>query len=289
MAVTRVMKFIAILALAVAFALAISFALRPQLRSALLAEIYDPGKLPALAAEPRIHHEPRAKGCAGVIAVILPGAIARIEAEHGRPFAKPPLVGVYASFSIYARANGLGDAGVAGVSRAGRAILSPTLCGDERARLVGVLTHELSHVHLFGWRPRKSPRPPQWFTEGLAVMASDGGAAESVTDAQARQAIRDGFGVILDATPWSNFDAIPFAAEPPCDAGCDRRTFRQRLAYRQAALFVAWLRRNDGDGFSRLMRAIEAGEDFDEAFRAAFEGTPWERWKDFSGALQASR
>lgn len=289
MAATRIAKFVALLALALALALGVSFTIRPQLRAALLAELNDPVALPALETDGRIHFETRARACADAVAAVLPAAIAKVEAEHGRPFSKAPIVGVYDNFNAYARANGLGDGAVAGVSRAGRAMLSPTLCKEENDRLTGVLTHELSHVHLFGWRPRRAPRPPQWFTEGLAVMASDGGAAESVSDAQAEQAIRDGYGVILDATPWSNFMAIPFAAEPPCDAGCDPRSFRQRLAYRQAAVFVAWLRKRDAAGFSRLMRSLEAGEKFDDAFRAAFGGAPWELWKDFAGSLQASR
>jgi hypothetical protein len=280
---------VAFVAVAVSAAVVVSLSARPPLRAALLAELNDPAKLPALDADPRIHFEPPARACAETAARILPAAIAKIEDEHGRPFSKAPLIGVYADFTAYARANGLGEPDVAGVSRAGRAILSPRLCSSESYRLAGVLTHELSHVHLFGWRPRKAPRPPQWFTEGLAVMASDGGGAESVSDAQAAQAIRDGYGVILDATPWSDFLAIPFSAEPPCSAGCNLRSLRQRLAYRQAALFVAWLRKTDAAGFSRLMRGLEKGEIFDEAFRGAFGAAPGERWSDFAASLQASR
>jgi hypothetical protein len=284
-----IVKSTALLALALAAALVLAFAMRPELRAALVAELDDPAGLPALAADPRIHYEAAALSCAEAVAAILPDAIAKIESEHGRPFAKPPVVGVYGSLDIYARANGLGDPDVAGVSRAGRAMLSPALCLSERHRLSSVLTHELSHVHFFGWRGRMAPRPPQWFTEGLAVMTSNGGAAESVSDAEAAQAIRSGYGVILDATPWSDFMAIPFAAEPPCGEGCNLRGFRQRLAYRQAALFLAWLRKTDPDGFSRLMRALEGGAPFDRAFRDVFERAPAELWRAFSASLQASR
>ncbi len=282
------LKVLAAVALALALASLVSLALRPDLRAALLAALNDPANLPALPGDPRVHFEPRARGCAETVAATLPDAIAKIEAEHGRPFAKPPIVGVYDDFDAYARANGLNDRLVAGVSRAGRAVLSPTLCAGERDRLASVLTHELSHVHFFGWRPRRAPRPPQWFTEGLAVLASDGGAAESVSDAEAREAIRRGYGVILDESPWMDFLSIPFAATPPCDAGCDIRTFRQRLAYRQAALFIGWLRNSDKSAFSRLMRRLEDGAPFDVAFREAF-GTPSARWGDFTRSFQASR
>lgn len=282
-------KFLGSAALALAAAILVSLAVKPQLRAALLAELNDPADLPALPSDGRIHFQPEARACAEAMAAALPAAVAKIEAEHGRPFARPPIVGVYDDFAAYARANGLGDDKVAGVSRAGRAVLSPSLCKSESWRLASVLTHELSHVHFFGWRPRTAPRPPQWFTEGLAVLASDGGAAETVTDADAAQAIRDGHAIVLDDSPWTNFRSIPFAAAPPCGPGCELRTFRQRLAYRQAALFIGWLRRSDPAAFSRLMRDLESSAPFDAAFRAAFREPPPARWRDFTGSLQASR
>jgi hypothetical protein len=289
MTLSGVFKFLASAALALVAAILLSLAIKPQLRAALLAEFNDPADLPALPGDARVHYEPQARACAEAVAAVLLRAVAKIEAEHGRPFARPPVVGVYDDFETYARANGLNDRKVAGVSRAGRAVLSPTLCKSEGDRLASVLTHELSHVHFFGWRPRKAPRPPHWFTEGLAVLASDGGAAESVSDAEAREAIRHGYAIILDQSPWTNFLSIPFAAAPPCDAGCDLRTFRQRLAYRQAALFIGWLRESDRRAFFALMRGLESGEAFDAAFRVAFGAAPSERWTDFSAGLQASR
>ncbi len=289
MTLSGIFKFLALAALALAAAIVVSLALKPELRAALLAELNDPADLPALPGDSRVHFEPGARACAEAVAAALPGAVAKIEAEHGRPFAKPPIVGVYDDFDDYARANGLNDRLVAGVSRAGRAVLSPTLCNGERGRLASVLTHELSHVHFFGWRPRRAPRPPQWFTEGLAVLASDGGAAETISDAEAGEAIRRGYGVVLDDSPWMDFLSIPFAANPPCEAGCDLRTFRQRLAYRQAALFIGWLRNGDRNAFSALMRRLERGENFDAAFRDAFGAAPSARWRDFAATLQASR
>ena len=223
------------LASALTAAVLVTLAIKPDLRAALLAQFNDPVSLPALPDDARVHFEPPARDCAEAVAAALPGAVAKIEAEHGRPFAKAPIVGVFADYPAYARANGLGDDNIAGVSRAGRAMLSPVLCQSEGWRLASVLTHELSHVHFFGWRPRGAARPPQWFTEGLAVLASDGGAAETVSDEAAAQAIRDGYSIILDESAWMNFLSIPFVAEPPCGAGCTPASFRQRMAYRQAA------------------------------------------------------
>lgn len=266
-------------------AAALVLTLRADLRRALVAELSDPARLPALETDARVHYEDAARDCARQVAALLPQAIADIEAAHGRAFATSPRVGVYASFDAYARANGLGDPTIAGVSRAGAALLSPSLCGDENYRLQGVLTHELSHVHFFGWRPRRAPRPPQWFTEGLAVFASHGGAAEGVSDADATQAIQGGFRAILDERPWSDFAAIGFEKEPLVNPVLGPIAGRQRLAYRQAALFIGWLRARDAAAFSRLLRALESATPFAPAFEAAFAATPDALWKDFVVAL----
>lgn len=263
----------------------VALALRPNLRTALLAEFHDPTRLPALARDPRVHFEPAARDCAARVAAALTAAMAQIETIHGLPFAKPPVIGVYASFESYARANGLGDAGVAGVTRAGRALLSPTLCGDEGDRLASVLTHELSHVHFSVWRIRMGPAPPAWFTEGLAVMASDGGGAEGVSDAEAAQALQAGVAIIPDDVAWLDFAAIRFTREPVAPPGRDPWTYRQRLAFRQAGLFVAWLHARERENFMSLLRRLENDEPFDGALSETFGETRESIWRVFLDAM----
>lgn len=263
----------------------LALALRPDLRLAARVAWNDPRLLPAFAGAARVHYEPEVRGCAEVVAEIAPRAIAQIETAHGRAFAQPPIVGVYASFENYASANAMDDPGIAAVARAGVALLSPTLCGKERHRLEGVLTHELSHVHLSGWRPLGAPRPPQWFTEGLAVMASHGGGAEGVSEAEAAQAIRDGYRVVLDERRWIDFAALAFEREPPRDPTKDALTQRQRLAYRQAGMFVGWLRMRDETAFLQLLRALEAGRPFESSFEAAFGEDAQQLWRRFVSEL----
>lgn len=267
--------------LAVIAAAMLALALRPDLRLAARAAWNDPRLLPALADDARVHYEPEARACAEAVAKLTPRAVARIEAAHGRPFAQPPIIGVYASYDTYASANAMDDPGIAAVTRAGAALLSPTLCGKERGRLEGVLTHELSHVHFSGWRPFGAPRPPQWFTEGLAVMASNGGGAEGVREEEAAQAIRDGYRIVLDGRRWIDFAALGFEREPPRDPKLDALTQRQRLAYRQAGMFVGWLRSREEAAFLHLLRALEAGEAFEPSIESAFgENSPqlWRRY-----------
>ncbi|KAF0211540.1 MAG: hypothetical protein FD139_425 [Methylocystaceae bacterium] len=262
-------------------AAALALALRPDLRLAARVAWNDPRLLPAFADDARIRYEPQARACAAETAALLPAAIAQIEAAHGRTFAQPPTVGVYASYENYGSANGMGDPGIAAVTRAGAALLSPTLCGQERDRLEGVLAHELSHVHLSGWRPLGAPRAPQWFTEGLAVMASNGGGAEGVSIEDAAQAIRDGYRVVLDERRWIDFAGLGFEREPPRDPKLDALTQRQRLAYRQAGMFVGWLRMRDPNAFTQLLRALEAGRPFGPSFESAFGENAPQLWLRF--------
>ena len=180
------------------------------------------------------------EACAHAVAALLPTAIERVEKAQRRPFARQSLaIGVYASYQAYARANGLEDPTIAATSRSGRVILSPRLCDNEIDRLDRVLTHELSHAHLFGWRfsPLRR-RPPSWFTEGLAVMVSGGGGAEGMREAAAAEAIGKGYAILVcNEGLWVDFDSIPFEIDPPRDPSVSR----QRLAYRQSAMSVEWL------------------------------------------------
>ena len=64
MTLTGILKFLAFAALALVAAVAVSIAIKPQLRAALLAELNDPADLPPLSSDERIHFEPEARACA---------------------------------------------------------------------------------------------------------------------------------------------------------------------------------------------------------------------------------
>jgi hypothetical protein len=255
-----------------------------MLRHYLVAVANDPMRLPVLETDARVHYEPGAKTCALVVAGLLPTAIERIEKAQRRAFAREPAIGVYASYEAYAKANGLEDPTIAATSRSGRVILSPRLCGHEFSRLDGVLTHELSHAHLFGWRfSLLKRRPPSWFTEGLAVMASAGAGAETVSERNAAEAIANGYAILVgDEGLWVDFDSIPFENDPPRDLPLSR----QRFAYRQAAMFVEWLNHRDPQGFGSLLLRIENGENFKDSVRASYGRDTIQLWQSFVSDLK---
>src|SRR5215468_5678104 len=77
----------------------------PATRYLVSAWWYLPDRLPALPDNGLVHYEPGAEVYARDVAALLPAAIARVEAAHGRPFRRPVTVGVYATMDAFVAAN----------------------------------------------------------------------------------------------------------------------------------------------------------------------------------------
>lgn len=238
-----------------------------------------PDRLPALSGNSQVHYQPGAEDYARDVAALLPEAIARIEAVHGRRFAHPVTVGVYATPEAYAAANGLGSAVPVGVTAFGRVNLSPKLFWPQRQRLRAILTHEMSHAHITGWiGPYAYVRLPNWFKEGLAVFASEGGGAEWVSEDKARAAIQRGEQLVVDDTGSLQnltdvrLEKTPAAAQP---------WYPVVLAYRQAGMFVHYLQETDERAFDRMMSAILDGRAFADAVTVGYHNDARSLWQKF--------
>src|SRR5215813_8422318 len=175
-----------------------------------------PDRLPALLDNSQVHYQPGAEDFARDVAALLPDAITHIEATHGRRFAHPVTVGAYATPQAYAAANGVGSAVPMGVTFVGRVNLSPKLFWQQHQRLPAILTHELSHAHIQGWIGANAYiHLPNWFKEGLAVMASGGGGAELVSEEEAQAAIERGEQIAIEtAGSLQDLVGIRFEREP---------------------------------------------------------------------------
>ena len=92
-----------------------------------------PDRLPALPENSLVHFEPGAEDYARDVAALLPAAVAKVEAVHGRPFEHPVPMGVYTTPEAYAVANASGNAGAVGVTAFGRMVLSPSLNGPQHS------------------------------------------------------------------------------------------------------------------------------------------------------------
>jgi hypothetical protein len=228
-----------------------------------------------------VHYQPGAEDFARDVAALLPDAITRVEAVHGRRFAHPVTVGAYATPEAYAAANGQGSDVPMGLTFVGRVNLSPKLFWPQHQRLPAILTHEFSHAHIQGWIGENAHiHLPNWFKEGLAVMVSGGGGAELVSEEEARAAIQRGEQIAIDdAGGLQNlinirFDRAPAKTTPSWYPGV--------LAYRQAGMFVNYLRESDRPAFDRMMSAILDGRVFAEAVDVGYHDDVRSLWQKFS-------
>ena len=277
-------KTIAAAAMSFVLFAAVSAAAVPTVRHFASGWWNSPERLAALPENPQVHYEDGAFEYARAVAGLLPAAIARVEAIHGRRFAHPVTVGVYVSPEAFVAANGLGDRGAAGMTFLGQVVLSPVLFSTQRHRLPALVTHELSHAHLQSWISQLTYlRLPHWFTEGLAVMVSGGGGAEGVSELQARDAIRRGDHIAIEsAGSLLNLAAVKFEHPPQIPD----TSFRILMAYRQAGLFVTFLHDTDPVGFARMINAILDGRPLAEAVPTGYETDLPTLWLRFVQAKQ---
>ena len=254
----------------------------PTTRHGITARLNVPDRMPALPDNSQVHYEPGAEDSAREVAALLPDAIARVEAVHGRPYAHPVIVGVYATPDAYMTANGLGSMAPVGVTIFGRVTLSPKLFGPQHQRLRAILTHELSHAHIQSWIGDYAYiYLPNWFKEGLAVMVSGGGGAEFVSEDEARAAMRRGETIVInDAGGLSKWVDVPLEKEP------ENRPpwYPVVLAYREAGMFVSYLRESDGPAFDRMMNAILDDHPFAEAVTLGYHDNVQSLWERFAKA-----
>lgn len=251
----------------------------PRTRHLIAGFLNMPERMPALAANSQVHYEPGAEDCAREVAALLPGAVARVEAVHGRPFAHPVIVGVYATPQTFATANALGSNAPMGDTIFGQVNLSPKLCGPQHRRLPAILTHELSHAHIQGWIGDYATLfLPNWFKEGLAVMVSGGGGAEFVSESEARTAMQHGDALVInDAGGLLQWNGVPLEKEPQNKPDW----YPVVLAYREAGTFVNYLREWDRAAFDRMMNAILDGRPFAAAVTTGYHDNVRSLWEKF--------
>lgn len=237
----------------------------------------------SLAQDRRVHYEPGAENYARAIAAALPAAIATVEAAQGRPFREPIVVVVYATNEAYQSENGTGSYVPLGTTFMHRIMLAPRLWSYpelSRTSLRLILTHELSHLHFEGHRGLFAyAHLPSWFLEGIAVMVSGGGGAQRVSPEAARAAIAAGRTIrIIDRTALfgSNFDD----PQPRSIADGDEQYY-YHMYYRQAALFVAYLRDKDPVGFARFLNNLLDGKEFGLSFQNSLGSSPTKAWREF--------
>ena len=211
-----------------------------------------------LATDPRVRFEAGAEHAASEVARLLPEAITLVETAHGRGFLGPVVVHVCGSEDCFKRHVHTPNVSAATVPD-NVVVLAPQLFGREGHRLSALLTHELSHLHLGQQIGHYTATVPAWFHEGLAAFAANGGGADYATDEQAITALRLGKGFAPERRDTAEIRHT--AAHWELDV---------YLFYRQALLFVNFLRQEPERRFHEFLSAVQDNQDFDLAFGNAY-------------------
>lgn len=227
-----------------------------------------------LNGDSRIRYEAGAERAASLTGELLRNAIRTVERAHGRPFRRQVEVYVLASKRSFVRLSPHARA----LTSRGRVYLSPGLFEDP-AQVAGILAHELSHAHFMQYlgTDRGPPKIPAWFREGFAVWLAGGAGAERVTPAQAVEAIRRGDGLPLD-DHWRK-GRLPASPRQPASA---------HMLYRQAAVFIEYLRHLDSHRFDLLVASLLDGIPFQRAFRERYGHSAEFMWETFAANLRAN-
>jgi len=228
-----------------------------------------------LQTDSRVLAEPGAEDLANQVAGFLPVAIRTIEKEQLRSFAKPVEVFVCASEDSFARHTGASRKARGAVTT--RLFLSGALKNEPAEMTRARLTHELSHLHFVQQLGvyRFNAHIPAWFQEGLATLVSDGGGAEKVSEADAAKAVLDKryFTPEAQGSFWFPRSGSSYGLEP-------------HMFYRQASMFVGYLKCLSEVRFGLFLLAIEDGEDFDGSFRSHYGLSIDEAWEEFVAQLR---
>ena len=232
----------------------------------LAAAVHSTDQYLPLSSEPRLLVEPGGAAFATAVEPHVSAAIDTVEVRHYRPFPRPVAICVCASTDSFVHYSGASPHAKGTVGS--ELFLNPSLL-ETPARIPAILTHELSHLHLAQQLGgiRRARNLPAWFQEGLATLVADGGGAETVTVDDARRALRSG----LRFEPVARDSLLsPRTADYWFGQQIPEPAYRQHLFYRQAMLFVGYLRDVDEARFRALLLAIQDGGRFGPSLERAY-------------------
>lgn len=231
----------------------------------------------ACTTDTRIICEPGSEALARAIAPFLPKAVEAVVQYQFVPFSQPIVIYTYATRESYSAHTGQSKES-AGSAVLGTVNISSKLL-EQPARVQRILTHELSHLHLQLQVGNSSAlgNIPGWFSEGLAVLVSNGGGAENVSSEAALEAISQGRHFVPESSrSW----LFPKNAS---SYGLDAHMY-----YRQASLFVGFMRDENPPAWESLIKAIATRIEFADAVQTAYGKSLGELWNGFVAKVKSN-
>jgi len=228
-----------------------------------------PAGVTQLPGDNRVWFEDGARDKAILISSILDERIDEITKKHYRPFRQPVIVYVFSRQETYENYALQPKSG--GEAHGDKIIVSPKKA-NTGPRIPGLVAHELSHYHIFGYLDEyRSWIIPAWYLEGLAVWASNGVGAERVSRELAISEILAG----RHLSPVTRRPVLFGEKSRPSE-------MQAHMFYRQSAIFVEYLHDMNPDHFRELLLGVEDSKDFKTVFEQAYKSPPEEVWLQFT-------
>lgn len=226
----------------------------------------------------QILYEPGAEDLARLVAMNFTASVEKVEKRQYAPFKDAGAIRIYVfndrhRYANYSHASVL----TRGSSTTNEVYLSEKL-REKIDTLPSILVHELSHVHIrqYTGTLRYVRDIPGWFLEGIAVSVSAGGGAESVTVEQAQTAIRNG-------TRFEPGDSGSITGHKTAH----NYGLKPHMYYRQASIFVDYLRTTNPRGFQAAYLDLLRGGDFQEIWLKHFGHNISELWRRYEKSIGA--
>ncbi len=219
--------------------------------------------------DPRILCEAGSEKLALRLQPMLEDALKEVAQAQLAGFAAPVQLTTYNSVASFTANSGAAHYAQGALGH-GAIHFSPTLL-DTPGRTHGLLLHELSHLHLYQQvGPLAWGRLPSWFHEGLATAVAGGGGAETFSEVDALYSMASGQCFMPEESAW------PLFPKRGASYGLNPHMF-----YRQAGMFVTYLRSSDPQAFKRLLLAVEARKEFASAVKESFGPSLQPQWQQF--------
>ena len=232
----------------------------------------------ASASHPQVYFYSGSEDMARRMAAAMDASIAAVEQLHGRPFLKLPKVYV-CDADCFSRFSTFQPSVPAGQFMDAVFMNDPDLRRKEQRFGMApenFLVHELTHLMFYQYAGAIAyMRTPAWFREGWAVVASNGAGAQACTPEEAARLLGAGaaFDPAEEGSLFRNRTAASYGLPYP-------------VFYRQAAMFVAYLRERDPSAFQAALHSLLDGERFQQGFERAYGKSIASYWDGFRESAQ---
>ncbi len=236
------------------------------------------GEFSSLSSDPRVLYKDGALEYAKLVAKELDESIKLVEKAHGERFSKNVFVHVCDTPNCFSNYTGKHPLITAAVSEYGL-FLSPRAFSENQHQ--PYLAHELSHLHLFQQISiLRALYIPQWFHDGVATFAANGGGGHLVSKAQALESIKANRNIVpIDSAGLFGKGGTYSNRWPLSHKASKDNKLQQHMNYRQSSVFVEFL--STEGRIHKMLRYIESGKSFKKAFQAVYHGSPSDLWSEF--------